>query len=105
MGKNPSHCIEALQCINECVYTITDTLSPKFCFQRGSGASFHLLLEVSCRIVVYFKRIAFVCYLYDLSLTSSDMFYPQVKSQLSAYLTYQVRLLCGFNIQLVIYIF
>ena len=32
------------QCLNHCVYTVTDTLSPKFCFQRGS-ASFHLVLE------------------------------------------------------------
>ena len=32
------------QCLNDCVYTVTDTLSPKFCFGRGL-ASFHLLLE------------------------------------------------------------
>ena len=32
------------QCLNDCVYTVTDTSSPKFCFGRGL-ASIHLLLE------------------------------------------------------------
>ena len=58
------------QCLNDCVYTVTGTSSPKFCFQRGSY-SFHSML-----FSVAFDKT---------SLYPSDPIYnPQAISQPSA---------------------
>ena len=39
------------QCLNDCVYTVSGTSRPKFCFERGS-VSFHLMLE-NCIFAVF----------------------------------------------------
>ena len=37
------------QCPNDCIYTVTGTSSPKFCFQKGSS-SFYQKMKRACRI-------------------------------------------------------
>ena len=75
------------QCLNDCVYTRTGTSSPKFCFGRGwrIGCCMSLVfVSYSCCICALLISYLYVVLLYILST-------PQVISQLSACLSYQVR--------------
>ena len=54
------------QCLNNCVYTLIGTSSPKFCFGRGS-ASFYKMLELD------FVFLLYLCCIHVFLLSTGDL--------------------------------